>query len=385
MEHLSELRTDNPTFFIISSSSSPLIAITLLVAVILSYPLKTFITSTCCHWLEHAGRRLATIMTTEEDALAKPQFTCFLELGEDLMANIFSFVADVPFENPASSFKSTLTHVLPLVSKDVRRITATDFFWKSALDRLAVKDPYLWRKGLESFLPQDTPLSESSLAQQVSVHLDTTSFLHIFQRLTSEYLRFTAPIFHMQGQVRIGHAFGLHFFEPRYRLLIRTVMEGHTANGEPMVEGPMFIYAHTAPLAPTSVACVVQVQQCFIYEDGSADVTLVPTRYVWLERVRELPSTGRLYQGRCLRMGGVATRRMEEEEEVDVMQFMLRHGGLDISTRAGAMHAILRYLRTGNGEALVVVDGDGDGNDDDDHDDDDDNGGDVNEGEDVEE
>ena len=272
------------------------------------------------------------------------------------MANIFSFVADVPFENPTSSFKSTLTHVLPLVSKDVRRITSTDFFWKSALDRLAVKDPYLWRNGLESFLPKDTPLSESSLAHQVSVHLDTTSFLHIFQRLTSEYLRFTAPIFHMQGQVRIGHAFGLHFFEPRYRLLIRTVMEGHTANGEPMVDGPMFIYAHTAPLAPTSVACVVQVQQCFIYEDGSADVTLVPIRYVWLERVRELPSTGRLYQGRCLRMGGVATQRMEEEE-VDVMQFMLRHGGLDISTRAGAMHAILRYLRTGNGEALVVVDG----------------------------
>ena len=322
------------------------------------------------------------------------------------MANVFSFVADVPFENPTSSFKSTLTHVLPLVSKDVHRITSTDYYWKDALDRLTIKDPYLWQKGLLSFLPKGMqPPSESesssSLAQQVAVHLNTTSFRHLFRRLTSEYLRFTAPIFHMQGQVRLGHAFGLHFFEPRYRLLIRTVMEEYrnqhhndndntTTNSDiVLVDGPSFIYAHQAPLAPTSVACIVQVRQCQVYGDGSADVTLVPTHYVWLERVRELPSTGRLYQGRCLKMGGDATQRMEQRDNVDVMQFILRqehlhllHGGggpFNISTRVGAMHAILRYLTTGDGEELVVnnahYDSDLVDHDDNDDDDDDDNDG----------
>jgi hypothetical protein len=247
-----------------------------------------------------------------DEACEKPRFTCFRDLGEDLMAHVFSFVADVPFETTgcdAPSYKSTLTHVLPFVSKDVCQLVSTEFFWKSALDRLVVKDPFLWGKGLACFLPKDAPLSESSLAQQVLEHLNMTSFLRLFQRLTSEYIRSDGPIFFMRSHVEIGQVFGLHFFEPRYRILIRTVMEGRTANGEPMIDGPTFIFAHRPPLSVDSVACVVQVLSCFIYEDGSADVTLVPTHYVWLKRFRELPDTGSLFASQCLRLGGDVTQR----------------------------------------------------------------------------
>lgn len=283
-----------------------------------------------------------------------PRFPKFVELGNDLIAHVLSFVADVPFETTASSSTSTLTHVLPLVSKEFRRISGSDFFWKLALERLVVKDPYLWEKGLLSFLPPGITPS-STLVQQVGTHLalEQNTYRSIFQRLTRDYLRFTAPLFHMLGQVQLGHSFGLHFFEPRYRHLIATVMRGYESQGEPLEEeeGPTFLYAHTSPLAPMAVACVVQVQRCHIYPDGSADVTLVPIHYVWLEKIREIPQTGRLYEGQSLRMSHGHSLLIEEQDDEDtMMHFMDQHRG---QPSEGVMQAILSYLRTGNAEALM--------------------------------
>jgi hypothetical protein len=118
----------------------------------------------------------------------------------------------------------------------------------------------------------------------------------------------------------------LLFFEPRYRLLIRTLMDGYrnhhnhndndnttTDSDAIMMDGPSFIYA-SATSSATSVACIVQVQKCQVCEDGWDDVTLVPTHYVWMERVWKDPSTGRFYQGRCLKMGVDATQRVDPRQ-----------------------------------------------------------------------
>ena len=296
------------------------------------------------------------IANSQNEPKAIPRFSKFIDLGNDLIAHVLAFVADVPFETIASSSTSTLTHVLPLVSQEIRRICRTDFFWKLALERLVVKDPYLWQKGLLSFLPSNTTTTPSStLVEQVVTHLalEQDMYRSIFQRLIRDYLRFTSPLFHMQGQVQLGHSFGLHFFEPRYRHLIATVMRGFESQGEPLddEEGPTFLYAHTSPLAPLAVACVVQVQRCHIYPDGSADVTLVPIHYVWLERIREIPHTGRLYEGQSLRMSYAHSQTMEEHDDEDrMMHIMQQHRGQPTES---VMQAILSYLRTGNAEALM--------------------------------
>ena len=141
----------------------------------------------------------------------------------------------------------------------------------------------------------------------------------VFQRIVSTYLRFTKPVFGMNGNVRLGEPFGLHFFEPRYRILIAQATEDfppEARQGEPILANangdfPTFVYAHVAPFAPTKPACLVQVRQCHIHPDGTADVMLVPVAYVWLEQLWERPNTGHLYYAQCLRMGQDATRQME--------------------------------------------------------------------------
>lgn len=289
-----------------NDQSNPLIVISALLAVILSYPLRTiartFICKSCQSFLSLMSSTKRTMKPTDTSPL--PCFTYFIELGDDLIAQVLSFVADVPFENKSSSYRSNLTHVLPVISKNIHRISSTDFFWKSALERLLLKDPSLWEQGISSLLPKGTasPSCATLLIEKVvSAHCCT--YRTIFQRLTSEYIRYSAPIFHMRGEVELGVTFGLHLFEPRYRYLISQIMVGHDTLGEALVDGPSFIYAHSSPLAPETLACVVQVQCCRIYHDGSSDVFLVPKHFVVLEKIWELPKTGRLYKGQCVRVG----------------------------------------------------------------------------------
>ena len=79
---------------------------------------------------------------------------------------------------------------------------------------------------------------------------------------------------------------------------------------------PQFIYANQAPLAPRSRACIVQVRQCRIYENGTADVLLDPMAHVWLEQIRVRPNTGGLYEASVIRMGSADSRAVEEHASI---------------------------------------------------------------------
>jgi len=188
-------------------------------------------------------------------------FPQFSELHEDLMINILSYIADVPFEvSPHSMPRSTVTGVLPLVCRQFNDFCKSTYFWRSALERLRVKDSYLWEEGLQRMIPtgtpHDAPLSENEDCKA------------LFRRIVDGYIKFSGPVFYMTGRVRIGQAFGLHFFEPRYRLLIQEVMadwppEARQGSAIAAHNGrfPTFIYANVSPLAPTTPACLVQVSQ----------------------------------------------------------------------------------------------------------------------------
>lgn len=73
---------------------------------------------------------------------------------EDILLAILSYVADVPLEMVDSArapvdSHSTLTHTLPLVSKQFHKLTLNhDLYWKHALLRLVHKQPSLWEEGM---------------------------------------------------------------------------------------------------------------------------------------------------------------------------------------------------------------------------------------------
>ena len=326
---------------------------------------------------------------------------------EDILLAILSFVADTPFEtvggdNPTCG-QSTLTHTLPLVSKQFHRLTKQhDIFWENALLRL-VKKEYLWEDGMKRFVfdskcdkirsdilernhnrnrrdkrtknnqlqQQQRAQAEASGSLQMSATSDgdnlksditdnttkeeallkqacdaieaypprnsaSSSGIHqcIYKSIVQNHLRYKGAVFYMPSAIRLGSPYGLHFFEPRYRLLMSEVMAPYPVSarrGErisPMVPSlipnnslrqngddddikanllnvleqnqsllgkyqlPTFIHAHQSPLRKNTPATIVQVRQCMVSRDGSADVYLEPIAYILIDQVFERPGTG---------------------------------------------------------------------------------------------
>ncbi|KAL9185268.1 hypothetical protein ACHAXT_003045 [Thalassiosira profunda] len=206
------------------------------------------------------------------------------------------------------------------------------------------------------------PTKEEALLQEACAaieshppthHTTTSSGMHqcLYQSIVLRHLRYQASVFHMPSSVSIGTPYGLHFFEPRYRLLISEVMANYSVSarrGEsiiPNVPGlfpprqgqiipgdmkasllnlleenesvlannhmPSFIHAHQRPLRRDTPAAIVQVAHCMIQPDGSADVFLMPMGYIWIEEIWERPGTGGLYEARGIRMGKEASKSYE--------------------------------------------------------------------------
>lgn len=243
----------------------------------------------------------------------EPRFGLFPYLNEDLKLNILSYVADAPFESlPENYPRSSLTHHLPHVSKAFCRMADSDLYWKQAIERQVAREPFLWRQALEQRCHRPTTSTTDLI---VGAAEGSSSYKALYQWIVSTHLRFKGAVFFMPGQVQLGEPYGLHFFEPRYRLLIAEVMQGQppsAKHGGRIVGSPTFIHANRAPLAPTSPAVLVEVVRCELYPDGRADVLLLPTAHVWLERILVRPHSGHLYEAQCLRMGHVVHMEMNK-------------------------------------------------------------------------
>lgn len=247
-----------------------------------------------------------------------PSFHPFTLLPQELKVFILSFVAEASMENPLSQ-TSSLTHTLPLVSKEFRDMCRSNCLWQPALEQLVETEPSLWKEGLLKLHPCEAS-SSSELVRLVHKGLREPGYFRLYRMVVARFVRFTSPVFCMMGgTVRLGRPFAIHLFEPRYRLLIQSVMEGYPAqarNGRQIVaeELPSFVYAHVAPFCASSPACLVEVQRCMIYENGRADVLLMPVAHIKMERVWQEPNTGRLLFAQCLRLG--ASHQVEERSSV---------------------------------------------------------------------
>merc|ERR1712032_1532915 len=102
---------------------------------------------------------------------------------------------------------------------------------------------------------------------------------------------------------------------------------------------------------------LVQVRQCTIHPDGSADVMLDPVAYVSLERVWERPDSGHLCEASCLRMGRAQAQQMEHNQrnhsiENEFHRFAMNIEGLDTRSVA-TMQQIISHLFASNGEEEI--------------------------------
>jgi len=175
-------------------------------------------------------------------------------------------------------------------------------------------------------------------------------YQRLYRSIVLRHLRYKGPVFIMGSSVLLGSSYGLHFFEPRYRVLISEVMARYSVSarrGEqivPSVPGifpptshsimdddikssvldlveknqsllgeyhlPTFIHAHRG-FRSNCAATIVQVQICSINPNGSADVLLKPIAYIWIEKIWERRGTGGLYEARGIRMGAELSERFE--------------------------------------------------------------------------
>lgn len=255
---------------------------------------------------------------TRKQELGEKDFPQVSLLGDDIVAHVLSFVADAPFENSRGldpNFVSSLTHSLPFVSKQFRRLVKRDCFWKDALIRQVSAEP-LWNRGLMGLYPGPGQIPEVGNASELVEVMQTSlgaACKELYRRVLNEKIRFVGPIFYMGQSITLGEPYGLHFFEPRYRRLIAEVMSPFPASakqGGPIecADGqspPVFIHANVHPLTRSSPAVLVQVIRCGIHpRDGRADVFLLPIAYVSMERIwEEERANDHLYHGMCMRVG----------------------------------------------------------------------------------
>lgn len=221
----------------------------------------------------------------------------------------------------------TLTHVFPLVCKRFCSICASsDVLWSEAIERLATNDPRGWKLVLSSyergygnadcddcnasdlrpttiiaFLVSKACVNFHASLQEASndVAQNQSTAMLLFRCLAKEAtpMRFQGPVFQMRtGEpLRIGQPIGLHLFEPRYRLLIKEAMQGRSKNeksGAPIgmeKSRPQFLFSYgvSLPLVCGDPAVIVELSRCRIYDDGRADVSIVPVMHAKVSRVWE--------------------------------------------------------------------------------------------------
>ena len=107
-----------------------------------------------------------------------------------------------------------------------------------------------------------------------------------------ESIRPRLGIFAMRSNLQIGRAFGIHFFEPRYRWLVRRTMDPPVGTPE------LFIYCPKMPEAG-DVACLCEMHDVDVAPDGQANLRILPVAHcrivtVYEEEVPNNPQAPRL-------------------------------------------------------------------------------------------
>ncbi len=262
--------------------------------------------------------------------LSLPSFPQFEKFDDDIRKLILSYVAEAPFEKRLGEYQqSALTSTLPLVNKEFKRWSELDYFWEPTLKRQTSHDFHgiLWKQGLKHLLPSNHELSNSDDDEDEPINLERMigairehsqthlAYRDIYRKVLTSHIYFEAPVFMMPCQLQIGELYGLHLFEPRYRVMVHDLIAAcdnpiEAANGGKIRIGtqdgvrqpPLLIHACLGRAAPGELACLVQLVWCQIYENRTADVRLLPIAWVKLDRIWIRRNAGNLFYSKAWRL-----------------------------------------------------------------------------------
>ena len=136
-------------------------------------------------------------------------FSLFNYLHDDLKMTVLSFVADAPFESRNITLpKSSLTHTLPQVSRKFRELCDTEHYWKDAIVRQIIAEPFLWKRALHRMI--DSPLTQcedvkaaSNLVKMAYDRKQFSKYKDMYRDIVKNHLRFVGPVFYMCGQGKL--------------------------------------------------------------------------------------------------------------------------------------------------------------------------------------
>ena len=252
--------------------------------------------------------------------ISPKEFPQFVNLNEDIIRLILSFIADGPFEHrlpgPVHRYRpGSLTESLSLVNRQFHHLSNLDYFWEPALRRQLEKP--VWKEGMRRLLPFEESVDEhADLLRVVHENLEEKlTCKQIYEKIVTQHIHFEGPVFIMPCHLRLGEMYGLHLFEPRYRVMIRLIMEYCDNPEEAMFGGkiratrvdgmircPLFIHAcNGSRLGRGDLACLVQVLWCRTYPHGTADVRLLPVAWVRFENIWVQESAGHLFFAKVTR------------------------------------------------------------------------------------
>ena len=153
-----------------------------------------------------------------------------------------------------------------------------------------------------------------------SQHLECSTDTHLnFKTLLRTHAKGSSVRHPTQGLmiVCISREYGLHLFEPRYRFMVRDILNScqnpqSARRGEPiqpgtneegMIQPPCIIhFCLPQRIRPGALACLVQIVWCRTYEQESADVQLMPVAWVRLENLWVRPEYGHLFYAKATRV-----------------------------------------------------------------------------------
>jgi len=203
---------------------------------------------------------------------------------------------------------------------------------------------------------------------------DSTAKL-LFKCLSKEAqpIMFEGPVFLMRtGQsLKLGREINLHLFEPRYRLLIREAMRGRTSREKRGIEiddeggkkpRPRFLFSFgvTLPLVSGDPAAIVELTRCRIFDDGRADVTIVPVRHARLSRIWERDGGHGLIEAEALavpriRQRGISSRGRPDQVVTGPAFCMPRSAppelGIEFGLHLFPLQQIVMLFRLTNGRS----------------------------------
>jgi len=257
-----------------------------------------------------------------------PSFPQFEHFDDDIQILILSFVAEAPFEQRLGEYQQrSLTSTLPLVSKQFNRFASLDYYWEPVLRRQLAREEHgmLWEEGLSRLLPphqdmiyldDNETLDFEKVILEIKEQFDyELSYRDIYRKVLTSHICFDAPVFMMPCQLQIGEPYGLHLFEPRYRVMVHDLIMGcenplEAANRgtirygrqDGVLQPPFLIHACLGFLAPGELACLVQLIECHTYEHSSADVRLLPVAWVKIDRIWIRRNAGNLYYAKAWRL-----------------------------------------------------------------------------------